>query len=85
MKKETIISIFKSLKDCNFPESSPISVRVRGVNGVAFAEYYGQSNVSNQTTRVLGLWMSVSCLRLKAIQHIGVVAHIRFISLVRTS
>lgn len=53
MKKETIISIFKSLKDCNFRIVTNIG-EGKGVNGVAFADYYGQSNMSNQTTRVLG-------------------------------
>lgn len=53
MKKETIISIFKSLKDNNFRIVTNIG-EGRGVNGVAFADYYGRSNASNQTTRVLG-------------------------------
>lgn len=53
MKKETIISIFKSLKDSNFRITTNIGVG-KGVNGVAFAEYYGHSTVSNQSTRVLG-------------------------------
>lgn len=53
MKKETIISIFKSLNDSNFRIVTNIG-EGKGVNGVAFAEYYGHSNVSNQSTRVLG-------------------------------
>lgn len=53
MKKETIISIFKSLKDSNFRIVTNIG-EGKGVNGVAFAEYYGHSTVSNQSTRVLG-------------------------------
>lgn len=53
MKKETIISIFKSLKDSNFRIVTNIG-EGKGVNGVAFAEYYGHSTVSKQSTRVLG-------------------------------
>lgn len=53
MKKETIISIFKSLKDSNFRITTNIGVG-KGINGVAFVEYYGYSTVSNQSTRVLG-------------------------------
>lgn len=53
MKKETIISIFKSLKDSNFRITTNIG-EGRGVNGVAFVEYYGCSTVSKQSTRVLG-------------------------------
>lgn len=53
MKKETIISIFKSLKDSNFRIATNIG-EGKGVNGVAFAEYYGHSTVSKQSTRVLG-------------------------------
>ena len=53
MKKETIISIFKSLKDSNFRIVTNIG-EGRGVNGVAFVEYYGCSTVSKQSTRVLG-------------------------------
>lgn len=53
MKKETIISIFESLKDNNFRITTNIG-EGRGVNGVAFVEYYGCSTVSKQSTRVLG-------------------------------
>lgn len=53
MKKETIISIFKSLKDSNFRITTNIG-EGKGINGVAFVEYYGCSTVSNQSTRVLG-------------------------------
>lgn len=55
MKKETIISIFKSLnlKGNNFRIVTNIG-EGKGVNGVAFAEYYGHSTITNQTTRVLG-------------------------------
>jgi hypothetical protein len=53
MKKETIISIFKSLKDSNFRIVTNIG-EGRGINGVAFADYYGHSTTSNQSTRVLG-------------------------------
>jgi hypothetical protein len=53
MKKETIISIFKSLKDSNFRIVTNIG-EGKGVNGVAFEEYYGHSTVSKQSTRVLG-------------------------------
>ena len=53
MKKETIISIFKSLKDSNFRIVTNIG-EGKGINGSTFTDYYGQSNVSNQSTRVLG-------------------------------
>ena len=53
MKKETIISIFKSLKDSNFRIVTNIG-EGKGINGVAFTDYYGHSTVSNQSTRVLG-------------------------------
>jgi hypothetical protein len=53
MTKETIISVFKSLKDSNFRIVTNIG-EGRGINGVAFADYYGHSTTSNQSTRVLG-------------------------------
>ena len=55
MKKETIIKIFEENKSNNFSIVTNIG-KGKGINGVSFVEYYGESiwNGDKERTRVLG-------------------------------